>query len=190
MSEAKENPTGEPPKLDQLLAGDVLLYRGTGFWSWGIRVKTWSHFSHCEIFDSYDPTLDNAVSLASRDGEGVERYVFRTSGLMAILRPSDPPTLDMERGRKWFTEGDGNGPPPRGQKYDWLGLWSFYNAKRQGSKKPEMFCSEFVARYFKKSGYQLFFGDSDSISPGMLWTNPLLKTFWAHPSLPLRDLEW
>jgi hypothetical protein len=189
MSEPKENPTGEPPKLDQLLPGDVLLYQGKGLMSRLIMIKTWSHFSHCEIFDSYDRELGNAVSLASRDGIGVDRFVFRERGLMAILRPAAPPALDMERGRKWFREGDG-GPVPKGQKYDWLGLWSFYNAKRQGSKKPEMFCSEFVVRYFKKSGYQLFFGDSDAVSPGMLWTNPLLKTVWAHPSLPVRDLEW
>lgn len=185
----RENPTGAPPRLDQLRPADILLYRGSGFFSWGIRVKTWSHFSHVEIFDSYDGDLNNAVVLAARN-TGVNRYVFRTEGLMAILRPTQPPLFDMERGRRWFREGDAYGPPARGQEYDWPGLWGFYNAKAQGSALHKMFCSEFTARFSKKCGYPLFRGDSDAVSPGMHWTCPLLETNWAHPSLPKRDLDW
>jgi len=34
--------------LPQMQPGDCLLYRTKGFWSWLIRVKTFSSVSHCE----------------------------------------------------------------------------------------------------------------------------------------------
>lgn len=158
--------------------GDVLLYSGTGVLSWGIKVKTWSRFSHVEVYDQEGTTV------ASRDGKGVNRYVFSEKNLRAILRPRTPPAIDFDAGRQWFrTEAIG-------QPYDWLGLFAFFSARAQGSKKQAMFCSEFAARYFKKCGYCLFFGDSDAIAPGEFWKNPLLSLVWAHPDEPVRDIDW
>lgn len=158
--------------------GDVLLYSGTGVFSWGIKVKTWSRFSHVEVFDREGTTL------ASRDGRGVNRYVFTEKNLKAILRPKTPPVLDVARGLEWFER------EAKGQPYDWWGLFAFFAAKAQGSKKLAMFCSEFEARLFKKCGYALFLGDSDAVSPGMNWSNPLLDLLWADASLPPREVEW
>lgn len=157
--------------------GDVLLYSGNSVFSLGIKIKTWSRFSHCEVYDREGTTM------ASRDGKGVNRYVFTDKNLRAILRPVQPPFLNLDAGRKWFNE------EAIGQPYDWFGLFAFFSAKAQGSKKRAMFCSECTARLFKKSGYHLFMGDSDAVSPGMFWMNPLLQTVWVHADIPDRDRE-
>lgn len=160
--------------------GDVLLYSGSSWnpFALGIKIKTWSRFTHVEVYDREGTTL------ASRDGQGVNRYLFTEKNLRAILRPKQPPLLDVNRGREWFER------EAKGQPYDWFGLFAFFSAKAQGSKKLAQFCSEFEARLFKKCRYALFLGDSDAVSPGMNWSNPLLDLFWAHPSLPARNVEW
>ncbi|MDP2319551.1 MAG: hypothetical protein Q8O42_09475 [Acidobacteriota bacterium] len=166
------------PECIGLQGGDVLLYSGSGLFAWGIKVKTWSQFSHVEVYDRVGTTV------ASRDGKGVNRYLFNEKNLRAILRPKQPPILDLERGRAWFrTEAIG-------QPYDWLGLFAFFSARAQGSMKRAMFCSEFQSRFFKKCGYALFIGDSDAVSPGMNWSNPMLDLVWAHPDLKPRETEW
>lgn len=161
-----------------LKPGDILLYSGSGFFAWAIKVKTWSRFSHVEVYDRQGTTM------ASRDGRGVNRYAFREQNLRAILRPRTPPILDIERGRVWFRA------EAIGQPYDWLGLFAFFSSKAQGSRRRAMFCSEFATRFFKKCGYAIFLGDSDAIAPGEFWKNPMLDLVWAHPDEPSREVEW
>lgn len=143
----------------KLKPGDVLLYTGTGFFSWVIRVKTWSTISHCEIYDGH------GYSLASRDGQGVDRYPLRREGLTAVMRPKDP--LDLRTGHRWFEE------EARGQGYDWLGLLAFTSARWQGKNNGKMFCSEFLVRFLRWCGVDPFpDADADAIAPGQFRTSP------------------
>jgi uncharacterized protein YycO len=144
--------------------GDVLLYTGGSFFARVIQFKTWSRYSHVEIYDG------NGGSVASRDGVGVGRYPLRVDGLRVILRPL--PAFDPTPARAWFNTVNG-------QPYDWFGLLAFTSAKRQGRNNWKMFCSEFAARYLRAGGVDPFNGyDADGIAPGEFMKSAALLVVW------------
>lgn len=143
--------------------GDVLLYSGKGFWSWLIKVKTWSAITHCEMANS------DQSSLASRDGQGVNTYQFRHDRLVAILRPVTPlRRLDVLKFHVRCC----------GQAYDWLGLLRFVTLGKQSQDKQ--FCSEYLVRLLRAGGCEPFTAqtDADLVPPGMLLASPALQLVW------------
>ncbi len=151
---------GEP----DLRVGDVLLYAGTGWFSLLIRIKTWSKYSHCEVYDG------SGYSVASRDRIGVGRYDLRLDGLRVVLRPRG--RFSAVRARAWFRAVDG-------QPYDWWGLMAFTGAKHQGKNNWAQFCSEFATRYLRAGGVDPFNGyDADGIAPGEFLKSPALIRVW------------
>ena len=147
-----------------LRAGDVLLYSGKGFFSRVVQIKTWSRYSHVEVYD------EAMYCVASRDGLGVGRYPFRVDGLRVVLRPLQP--FDPAPARAWFATVNG-------QPYDWFGLLAFTNAARQGRENWKMFCSEFATRYLRAGGVDPFnHYDADGIAPGEFMKSPALVAIW------------
>lgn len=167
-----------------LQPGDVLLYSGTGLVSRLIQLKTWSRYSHCEVYDR------QRTSVASRDGIGVGRYLLRLEGLRVVLRPRvtslgmltiDGHTigLDMSTARAWFDLVNG-------QKYDWVGLLGFLGTRFQGkSADDKMFCSEFATRFLRKAGFDPFNGyDADGIAPSEFAKNSEFDVVWSADGEP------
>lgn len=151
--------------LSDLLPLDVLLYRPSGLFGRLIALKTWSRYSHVEVYDG------RGLSVASRDGLGVSRYPYRASELAAVLRPTAQ-DLNLLKARAWFKTVNGQG-------YDWLGLVAFWTAKRQGIENGAMFCSEFATRYLRMAGCDPFNGyDADGIAPGEFLKSPCLRVLW------------
>jgi hypothetical protein len=158
-----------------LRPGDVLLYSGSGIFSTLIKIKTWSRYSHCEVYDGA------RTSLASRDGIGVGRYLVRLDGLRVVVRPKG--NLVLETGRAWFKTVDG-------QKYDWAGLLSFTWAGWQGKENNAQFCSEFLVRYLRKCGFDPFNGyDADGIAPSELAKNSGFDVIWSAEGEPFSRKE-
>lgn len=156
--------------IPTLRPGDVLLYSGRSVFSWLIRIKTWSRYSHVEICDGY------GFSVASRDGIGVGRYPHRAEQLAMVLRPHRP--FNVHVARAWFRAVDG-------QRYDWLGLLSFTFAEWQGKSNGRMFCSEFATRYLRAGGIDPFNAyDADGIAPGEFCKSAALEVIW-----PARDAQ-
>jgi hypothetical protein len=131
-----------PIRLEDIRPADVLMYGGNGFVNRAIQIKTWSRFSHVEIYDGA------GFAWASRNGLGVGRYEVRRDGLLAVLRlrtgaagPGVVP-FDIGAARAWALSVEG-------QAYDWIGLLSFTVAEWQGRENAAQFCSEFGARYFR-----------------------------------------
>lgn len=169
-----------------LQPGDVLLYSPRGCLSRLVEWKTWSAYSHVEVWlgrgvigrylldldwtshtcaqPSY--SMPGAEVLASRPGIGVNFYPFDLSGLTLIRRSRDP--LDMDAMLRWVTNRH-----VIGQRYDWWGLLRFFNVGR--GRMDRQFCSELAARLLRRGGVQLFNNvDADQVSPGMLaWTRDL-----------------
>lgn len=165
-----------------LAPGDVLLYGGTGLFNRIIQVKTWSRYSHVEVYDG------GGWSLASRNGIGVGRYPARIDDALAVYRLRVP--FDLEAGRAYFAESEGQG-------YDWWGLLAFTSAKFQGRDNGKQFCSEFAARWCRraigakahhpsaKAGHATALAvlgldpwngyDADGISPGEFAKSALLR---------------
>lgn len=148
-----------------LRPGDVLLYTGGSFFSRLIQFKTWSRYSHCEVYDG------DGFSVASRDGIGVGRYLLRMDGLRVILRPVA--RFHAAPARAWFQTVNG-------QPYDWFGLLAFTSAEWQGRNNWKQFCSEFCCRYLRKGGIEPFTvdTDADSIAPGEFMKSGALLVVW------------
>ena len=144
--------------MPQLLPGDVLLYRGRGFWSWAIRVKTWSDVSHCECY------IGGGKSVASRDGVGVGTYPLRLEGLVAVLRPKAP--FDLAAALAWHATVEGQG-------YDWVGLMNFYVGKWRGKENGKQFCAEQTTRFQRHGTIEPFHPefDADCVAPGMFFSS-------------------
>lgn len=146
--------------------GDVLLYAGTGFNAWVIKVKTWSPVSHCEL------ALGGGQTAASRDGLGVGTYAVRENDLAYILRPDRPVNL---AGVLAFHQ------QCLGQRYDWWGLLRFFTLGQQSQDKQ--FCSEYVTRLLRHGGLEPWQDayDADLVSPGMFLCCSQLSRVWARP---------
>jgi hypothetical protein len=139
-----------------LRPGDTLLYYERSLVDWIIGVKTSGRVGHIEIYTG------EGMSVASRNGIGVNRYALRLDGLVAVRRPF--PHVNLTAAENWFERS------ARGQGYDFLGLLSFWLAVKRGSP-DRMFCSEFALRFYRKAFFQPFNPDQDAdrTSPFDFW---------------------
>lgn len=152
--------------LRDLCAGDALIYSGTSLFDWVIRFKTFSKACHIEL------AFFDEISLASRNGKGVNMYPLRTEGLIAVLRPKKEP-LDFETGLKWFNK------EARGQEYGWLSLLNFYLIRLRDGKR--MFCSEFATLFYARCGFQPFqIGyPAYKVPPSLFLISPEFNVIWS-----------
>lgn len=132
----------------QLAPGDIMLYRPNGIFGRIIQIKTWHNISHVEIYDG------RQLSLASRDGKGVDRYPVRLSELAYVLRPTVP--LDLVKGRAYFDS-------MKGTPYGWVDLLDFagFNVDKKG-----IVCSPFATGFLRAAGWNVFPTDPiNKVSP-------------------------
>lgn len=166
-----------PPRmiLNSLLPGDCLIYRPSGVFGWLTAVKTW-----CRCAGHVEGYCGDGVSVASRNGIGVNSYAVRLEGLSRVLRPvcasPDGDRFDFEDALGWFRA------TACGQKYDWKGLLCFTLAVRQGAA-DRMFCSEFLTRWYRAGGFQPFARewDADEVAPATFLVPPpsVFKLVWS-----------
>lgn len=152
-----------------LKPGDVLLYKGTSFWSYIIQIKTWHGVSHCECY------VGDSYSVASRDGKGVDVYPWRDSDLVAVLRVKPEYNFRLNSALTWFLQS------AKGQGYDWWGLLRFTwrSDYTKGNKNNKQFCSEFLTRFLRAGGVDPFNGeDADAVPPYLFMYSPVFETIW------------
>jgi hypothetical protein len=153
----------EPPEL---FPGDHLIYTAFNPVDIGIMVKTGSWGCHIEIY------IGNGLSVASRNGKGIDQYALRTDGLSCVLRPRLP--FDIERGMYWFCRLH-----PYEKAYAWRELGNFFlpfgTVKCRG-----MICSVFAAHFDHHSGYHPFNIDwnPNKISPADYLKSGLFEWVW------------
>lgn len=162
------DPTFPTAKLE---VGDVLLYKATGFFGKIISLKTWHPIGHCEGYDGA------GMSVASRDGQGVNLYPVRTRDLVVVLRPKPDgkgSSFNIDAASRWFKG-------VRGQSYDWLGLLRFAWRKplKGTTSQDKQFCSEFLTRWYRAGGVDPFNGaDADEIAPFQFEQSVAFDTVW------------
>jgi hypothetical protein len=160
--------------LDLIEPGDALLYGGRGPFSWLIRVRTFSMFTHVEI------AIGNGRAISSRDGEGVGNFPLRVDGLAAILTPLLP--VDVNGVIRWYAEN-------RGKPYDWIQLLTFARGGRGQEEKPSdadaYFCSEACREAYQPpyGMFEPFAPDvaSKAVWPGAFWYSPMFGRKWVRP---------
>jgi hypothetical protein len=132
---------------------DCLLYAPKGIFGRLVAYKTWHRISHCECY------MGNGYSVASRDGKGVNTYNIRLTEVVYVLRPNEP--FNRMKAYDWFID------KANGQKYDWWGLLRFvWTKKVSKAGDDKMFCSEFLTRFYRAGGLQVFnHEDADAIAP-------------------------
>ncbi len=141
-----------------------MLYGAKDFFGWVTAVKTYSPAVHVEVYKG------DGVSMASRNGIGVNVYPFRPAQLIAVLRPKH---FNMAKAVAWFDA------KAKGQAYDWFGLLCFAFASWQGSKN-KMFCSEFACRLDRVAGLDSFNPeyDADRVAPAQFFQSPAFDWVW------------
>jgi len=151
-----------------LLPGDCLGYYQLDPIDWIIALKTWTRVAHVEIY------AGGGLSVASRNGIGVNKYPLRQTGVCFVRRPIG--RLDRDAAAAWFEN------TARWQKYDWLGLLCFTLAARRGSPN-RMFCSEFATRWYRAAHLVPFdpAWDADRVPPSFFLVSPAFETVWQHP---------
>lgn len=147
-----------------LQPGDTLLYFTRDLVDYAIALKTWTWVAHVEWYRG------SGVSYASRNGIGVNKYLLRTTGVAAVLRPKI--LLNFTAIDAWFAT-------VQGEKYDWKGLLCFTLAVRQGSQN-KMFCSEFWTRLQRQGGNMPFAPDwdADRVPPSFMLVTPSHDLIW------------
>ena len=149
-----------------LQPGDVLLYGGRGPVDRLIQARLWSDVSHIEIY------CGALHSVASRNGIGVGRYLFRSDGVRYALRHTNLSPAQFQAGMDWFKTVEG-------QPYNWGDLLRFYmiDINTKG-----FICSQFGGAFFRQAGAPLFsteYPEGDE-SPRDYQITPLLKTIWKY----------
>lgn len=157
-----------------LLPGDVLLYSKSDFFGLLTAWKTWSPAVHVELYEG------EGMSLASRNGMGVNRYLYRSKQLAAVLRPNAP--LSMKSVTKWFETPYKSGEGVRGRYYGWLDLLRFYSIR---IPTGGWICSEFVAKALKEGGLKAFAEkyDEGTVDPGDYFVSPAFDWVWVRPNV-------
>ena len=124
------------------------------------------------------------MSLASRNGIGVNRYTYRENQLAAVLRPSS--TVDMSAIKEWFEKpySELTAEGVRGGYYGWLDLLRFYSIKLATNG---WICSEFVAKALRVGGINAFAKcyNEGTIDPGDYFVSPAFGWMWYRP-----DVYW
>jgi len=153
----------------ELLPGDALLYYHAGsVFDIIIALKIWCEVAHIEIYSG------QSMSVASRNGLGVNLYPLRWADLAWVLRPAPCcGELSVERAMHWFRRR------AQGQKYDWLGLLCFTLAVKRGDPH-RMFCSEFATRWYREGGFRPFSDetDADHVAPAQFLQSPAFTPVW------------
>lgn len=132
-----------------------------------IELGTASDVAHIEIYHG------NGLSLASRNGIGVNAYDFRLEGLMYVRRLVVP--FDQKKADAWFYAGI------RGLPYGWAGLLQFVNME---IPCKGLICSSFVDLYLQKGDAPMFADDfpPGKASPRDFKLTRQAATIWRRPS--------
>ena len=160
----------EKVPLPELKPGDILLFSGKSLFSRLIQVKTFSKFSHVEVY------LGNNLTATSKEGKGVNWYEVETENLAAVLRPETLYQIDPSEAIDYHNSCVG-------QSYDYWGILRFFKIGKQTTDKS--FCSEHSTRVSRRlklidsSGFLIDYFhpfaeryDADLVSPGMFWASP------------------
>lgn len=159
-----------------LLPGDILLYSKSDLFGWITRIKTFSPAVHIEMYEG------QCMSLASRNGIGVNRYPFREAQLAAVLRPRQQ--INMAAVTKWFEKPFNKitGEGVRGRPYGWLDLLRFCCIK---IPTFGWICSEFAALACVAGGLDVFAADyyAGTIDPGDFFLPSAFTWEWVRPDV-------
>ena len=143
----------------------MLYFERSSFVDRIISIKTGYYLSHIEVY------VGSGLSVASRNGIGVNRYPLRIAGLVCVRRPTG--IVDMDSAMKWFQSD------AIGQGYDFKGLLCFWLAVKQGSWKKQ-FCSEFALRWYRHARIHPLNPKvkADRTAPCEFWKTNEFETIW------------
>ena len=128
-----------------------------------IRVVTWSNFSHVDLVVKQDGKL--ALLGAQADGVKIRPLGYCNPTRIETLTADVP-----EEARKKIFDFC---YAQVGKPYDYTALLGNL-LHRDWQEDDSWFCSELLAAAFNKAGYPLINGNTDRITPGMLYLSPRL----------------
>ena len=148
---------------DDLCIGDTLLYNESSVPDTIIDLKTGDTVAHVEGY------VGDGISVASRNGIGVNAYPFRFEGLVMVRRLKLP--FVKEQADRWFET-------VKGLPYGWAQLAEFVNVDIESKG---LICSVFWDLYLQHGGAFLFAPDypATKIAPRDFKLSPNAITVYA-----------
>jgi hypothetical protein len=158
------------------LPGDTLLYGKSDFFGVLTSLVTFSPAVHVEKYEG------NGMSLASRNGIGVNRYPFRIEQLIAVLRPNQP--INMAAVTKWFEQpyNPFTCEGVHGRYYGWWDLLRFRDIKVPTNG---WICSQFASMADDAGGLKSFAKDyyRGDLDPGEFFSSAAYDWEWVRPDV-------
>lgn len=110
----------------------------------------------------------NGMSLAARNGLGVNRYGFRRKGLTHVLRPAG---FNLAEAEKFFLN-------VRGTPYGWLDLLQFFSIR---ISTKGLICSQFGDLLLRSGGVTAFSRNysAGAVSPRDFLVSPVFAEEWS-----------
>lgn len=153
--------------LKILEPGDMLVYSGTSIFSWLIKKKTYSDYTHVALY------VGNGFQREFKEFHGAQEVPLRIENLIMIRRP---------KGFWNKRYSDHLWEQVKDQGYDYVGLFLTFIAVWRGASQKKMWCSEYYARDHKYSvtGEPLFseVTDADRVSPADCVRSSGTKLVW------------
>lgn len=141
--------------LNLLQPGDMLVYSGHSLFSWLIKKKTYSDYTHIALY------VGEGKQREFREFKGAQEVPLRIENLVMIRRPKG--SWNKEKSQVFWDS-------IKTQGYDYVGLFFSFIAVMRGASSQKMWCSEYYARDHRISvdGEPLFseVTDADRVAPG------------------------
>ncbi len=151
--------------IDQIRTGDVLLFRGTSFWSWLIKLRTKSVYSHAGIVQRVRTNGHSRVCIIeSLEPFGVrlfplERYVAQ--GEHIDWFQLDDKTINPEKVADYAMAQWGAAYALTGLwwSFTWMGQFlrrfnTFRKLSARLANRDQFFCSQLVAAALENAGFK------------------------------------
>lgn len=136
------------------MPGDMLVYSGHSLFSWMIKKKTYSEYTHVAVY------VGEGKQREFKEFAGAQEVPLRTQNLVMVRRP---------RGEWIKARSDKFWAEVKDQGYDYVGLFLSFIAVMRGASNKKMWCSEYYTRDHRVSviGEPLFSEDvdADRVSP-------------------------
>ena len=149
-----------------LKQGDAILYSPSSVVGYVIAIKTWSWVSHIEGY------IGEGKSIGARP-KGIDIYPLRNDKHSAyILRPNEP--FDFGKAMGWFNK------EAKGDKYDFKGLFDFYDVHNCTLDPSKQVCSVLMALWYQAGDCNIFAPTypPNKISPAQFLQTPHMDIIW------------
>lgn len=133
-------------KLDEIRSGDLVYWRGTGFWAWLVRFWTRPKFWSLQLAPFFH------VGVAWKNGASLFFTDASRSGVRVLFYQIDPPTHAQHTHSSWTPQALAFMQASQGKPYSYKTAFTV-PFKIVGKGSSAFMCSEYACRLLEEMGW-------------------------------------